>query len=182
MEHSIKPTNIKSLLLVILFVPAVHFAAAQHEIDTVLKSRLARFVDSPHTLLRTEQIDHGHILTCFVQIYKASDLVTGKVVSGLYFADNKNHYAYVDADEVPLLLTAMTRIKNEIIATPPTNHSEVWFKSRGGFRAGCYIGDKDQWQLFIQLTWNDAFSIIQLKTSDFDVFLQILADASGKLP
>lgn len=111
-----------------------------------MKSRLIRFVDSAHTLLRTEQFNHGHVMTCYIQLYIASDLATGNVVSGLYFADTQGHDAYVDADEVPLLLTAMNRINSDILGTPPVNHAAVYFRSRGGFAAGCLEDEKGQWQ------------------------------------
>jgi hypothetical protein len=146
-----------------------------------MKSRLIRFVDSAHTLLRTEQINHGHVMTCYIQLYIASDLATGKVVSGLYLADTQGHEAYVDADELPLLLAAMNRISKEILGSPPVNRAAVYFRSRGGFEAGCLEDEKSQWQLFIQLNARDAASLIKIKKSDFEVFVQILTDVQGKL-
>ena len=172
------PLLIPVALCAILQNPAI----AQNPADTIRQSRTVRFTDSAHGLLHTEWINHGHIMGNTVQIFRATDMLTGKTLSGLMFTDNAGHQTVVDGDELPLLLNAMNQIMGKVITTTPgANHDQYCFRSRGGFEAGCFINTKNQWQLYIQLKWQDSNTITLLKQLDVEVFLEDLKDVIGQV-
>jgi hypothetical protein len=171
----------KNFFLAILFVSIAQFAVAQRGGDTTWQSHIDRFLDSPHTAVRTEQVDHGHVVDCYLQILTATDLITGKVLTGLHFADKAGYVVNVDGDEVPALRAAITLISSKIITSPPVNLAMVTFKSRSGFEAGCLTNRDGQWELFLQLKRDDNGSNTIMKKPDLDVFLKILNDVMDKL-
>ena len=171
----------KNFLLAIFFVSIAQQAVAQRGWDTTWQSNIDRFIDSPHTAVRTEQVDHGHVVDCYIQILTATDLITGKVLTGLHFADKAGYAVDVDGDEVAALQVAMNLISSKIITAPPTNRAMVTFKSRSGFEAGCLTDRDGQWELFLQLKRNDNASNTIMKKTDLAVFLQILEEVKGQL-
>ncbi|HEV2479470.1 MAG TPA: hypothetical protein VGS79_07390 [Puia sp.] len=172
----------KKIVFTALLIPATLFAIAQNPADTIRQSRTVRFADSAHGLIHTEWINHGHIVGNTVQIIRASDMLTGKTLAGLMFTDNAGHQAVVDADELPSLLNAMNQIMSKVIpAAPGANHDQYCFRSRGGFEAGCFINNKNQWQLYIQLKWRDPGTITLLKPLDVEVFLEDLKDVINQV-
>jgi hypothetical protein len=171
----------KKIVIGTLLMGASLFALAQNPADTIRQSRTVRFADSAHSLIHTELINHGHITNCTVQIYRATDMITGKTLSGLLFSDNQGHQATIDGDELPSLLAAMNHIMNKVIpAAPGANHDLYCFRSRAGFEAGCFA-DKNQWQLYLQLKSHDASTTTLLKKLDVEVFLEDLKDVIAVL-
>jgi hypothetical protein len=171
----------KNFSLAIFFVFVAQLSVAQPRVDSVWQSRFDRFIDSPHTAIRTEQIDHGHVGDCYVQIVRATDLISGKLLTGLHFADKAGYAVNLDADEVASLLAALNLVNSKIINVPPVNHAMVTFKSRSGFEAGCYTSGKGEWLIFMELKRNDDNSITQMKKEDLTVFIQILEEVKGQL-
>lgn len=171
----------KKFFFAIYFVFIAQLSFAQQRVDSVWESHFDRFIDSPHTAIRTEQIDHGHVGGCFIQIVTATDLISGKVLTGLHFADKAGNSQNLDADEVPSLLATMNLVYSKIIAIAPVNHAIVTFKSRSGFEAGCYTNSKGEWLLFFELRRNDNNTITEMKKEDLAVFIQILEQVKGQL-
>lgn len=172
----------KKIVFTALLIPLSLLAIAQSSADTVRQSSTMRFADSTHGLIHAEWINHGHIMGNTVQIYRATDMVTGKTLTGLLFTDNAGHQALVDADELPALLNAMNYIINKVITTKPgANQDQYTFRSRCGFEAGCYIDKKNQWQLYLQLKWRNPNTITLLKQLDVEVFLEDLKDVINQV-
>lgn len=172
----------KDFFLTILLTAATLFAVAQDSADTIRQSSTMRFADSTHGLLHAQWINHGHIVGNTVQIYRATDMVTGKTLTGLLFTDKAGHQALIDADELPALLNAMTYIINKVITTKPgAGQDQYTFRSRSGFEAGCFIDNKSQWQLYLQLKWRNPNTITLLKQLDVEVFLEDLKDVINEV-
>ncbi len=172
----------KKIIFTALLIPITLCAIAQDRADTVRQSRTLRFADSAHGLIHTELIYHGHIVGNTVQILRATDMITGKTQTGLRFSDVAGHVAVVDADELPALLAAMNQILAKVVSTKPGTGDEVYcFRSRSGFEAGCYIDNKRQWQLYIQLKWRDNTTVTPLKQLDLEVFLEDLKDVINQV-
>lgn len=172
----------KKIVFTILLIPVTLFAIAQEHADTVRESRTLRFADSAHGLIHTEFISHGHIVGNAVTIYRATDMVTGKTLTGLMFTDNAGHQTIVDADELPAMLNAMSYIINKVITTKPgANGDNYCFRSRSGFEAGCFIDNKKQWELYIRLKFADNTTVTPLKQLDIEVFLEDLKDVISEV-
>jgi hypothetical protein len=173
----------KKIVFTALLIPVALFAVAQNPADTIRQSRTLRFADSAHALIHTELINHGHIVGNAVQVLRATDMVTGKTLSGLMFTSNVTGYrVVVDADELPSLLNAINQIIYKVMAAKPAANSEAYcFRSRSGFEAGCYGTNNNQWQLYIQLKWRDSTTITLLKQLDLEVFLEDLKDVINQV-
>lgn len=174
-------SDMKYIILTILLIPVTLLASAQTHLDTARLSRTVRFADSAQTLIHTELINHGHIVGCFVQVFRATEMTTGKTLTALHFRDQNGYETFVDRDELPALQTALTQIVTKITATPPAAGTDQYycFRSRTGFEAGCYVS-KNTWQLYLAL---NAFNINTkwlLKPLDVEVFLDDLQDVIAK--
>jgi len=175
-------SHMKKIVFTTFLIPVTLLAIAQNPADTVRQSSTIRFADSTHGLIHTEWINHGHILGNTVQIYRATDIITGKTLTGLLFTDNAGHQALVDADELPALLNAMYYIITKVITTKPgANHDQYSFRSRSGFEAGCFIDNRNQWQLYLKLKWRNPTTITLLKQLDVEVFLEDLKDVINEV-
>ena len=171
----------KYIILTILLIPVTLPASAQTARDTARLSRAVRFADSAQTLIHTELINHGHIVGCTVQIFRVTDMTTGKTLTALHFVDQNNYEAFVDRDELPALQTALTQILTKITETPPAAGSDqlYCFRSRTGFETGCYV-NKNAWQLYLRLNYGNNNSKWLLKSLDVEVFLEDLQDVIAK--
>jgi hypothetical protein len=168
-------------LFLFLLIPAALIASAQNARDTARLSHAVRLADTAQTLVHTELINHGHIVGCTVHIYRVTDMITGKTLTALHFADQNGYEAFVDHDELPALQTALTQIVTKLTATPPAAGSEqlYCFRSRTGFEAGCYA-NKNAWQLYIRLNFGNNNTKWLLKPLDAEVFLEDLEDVIAK--
>ena len=175
-------SHMKKIVFTTLLIPVTLLAIAQNPADTVRQSSTMRFADSTHGLIRSQWINHGHIMGNTVQIYRATDVFTGKTLTGLLFTDNAGYQALVDADELPALLNAMNYIISKVITTKPAaNQEQYTFRSRSGFEAGCFVNNKNQWQLYLQLKWRNPNTMTLLKQLDVEVFLEDLKDVINEV-
>jgi hypothetical protein len=145
-----------------------------------LYSNAEHMSDSSGLLIQKEYVDVGHILSCTLEVVHFTDLLRRTSFSALRFSDAQNRQAFLDADEIETLRVSMHLINDSITHTNPTNYVVANYKSRSGFKAGCYR-DKGGWTPYLQLKPNDLATFIQMKKSDFDVFLKILDNVKTKL-
>lgn len=158
--------------------PAPAGQSQNNEVD--LYSNAEKFADSAGLLIQKEYIPLGHILTCNIQVVHITDMVNGTRRNALRFINSQNQQAYLDEDEVGALEVSMSAIRDKVLATTPANYTEVKYKSRSGFEAGC-VFQKGAWQSYLWLKRHDDTTMIVMKRSDFDVFLQILNNVKAKI-
>ena len=71
-------------------------------------------------------------------------------------------------------------IQEKVFPTVPANYSEVSFRSRSGFEAGCFTS-KNSWTTYLKLERYDSNSYVFMDKEDMDKLLTILEEAKAKL-
>lgn len=137
------------------------------------------------TLISREFIDVGKVKTTLIKVVHYTDLIAKETLSAVrfehvsltkYSVDTK--IGALDADEIDGLLKSLLIIKDEIITNVPENYTEVTFKSRGGFEAGCFYG-KEGWALYLKLDKYDSKSNVFLSIEDLPVLLEQIEKAKS---
>jgi len=149
-------------------------------------SNADKFSANTGSLIQKEFVDIGKIKTMNMQIVRLKDLITEDSISALrleykpaYESDTK--IASLDSDEIESLINAIIAIQ-EITSSPrPKNYTEISYKSRGGFEAGCYLSDKGLWVSYLKLEKYDRKSYFFLKEQLFEEFLELLQKAKSYL-
>lgn len=180
----------KKQLFVIMYSLAITFAfgqTAQTQTKEQEISNAEKFSAKAGTLLQKEFYDIGEIKGCKLMVIHYTDLIgTQKTsslkfefeYSGKYTSDTKA--AVLDADEIDGLIKSITMMQEKVFPTSPSTYTEVSFKSRGGFDAGCY-SSKGSWSTYMKLEKYDKDSYVWLTKDDFPTLLNLLQHAKAKL-
>ncbi len=86
----------------------------------------------------------------------------------------------LDADEIDGLIKSIKIIQNKILPTNPINYTEVAFKSRSGFMAGCF-SKTNTWNTFVKIDEFDSNSYVFMEKEDLATLLELLTQAKAKL-
>ena len=95
-------------------------------------------------------------------------------VASSYSSDTK--IAVIDADELEGLLKSIKIMMDSVVNTFPQIYTEVSFKSRGGFEAGCFYS-KEKWSTYLKLEKYDSKSYVWLSKDDLVALNSILNKA-----
>lgn len=147
------------------------------------QSKLEVFTSKSGTLIKKEFTDIGTVKTCEVKVLKVTDLISGESFSGVKLSTQTTYgdkSTLLDSDELDGLLKSLNLIKEKILNTTPEIYTEVVYKSRDGFQAGCY-NDKNNWSLFLKIDQYDDKTYIWCKSEHLDKMMLILSDAKTKL-
>lgn len=172
-------------ILVILFL-AYNVCWGQNSTENISNAEL--FSSKAGTLIEKEFIDIGKIGKTEIQILKITDMIDGESICSLrisqevkdtYSSDTK--IAQLDSDEIDGLIKSMNIIKESVFGVNPPNYTEITFRSRSGFEAGCFWSSKVAWSTYLQIKRNDRNSMVFLKRADFDELLILLEIAKNKI-
>lgn len=150
-------------------------------------SNAEKFSAKAGSLIQKEFIDIGTIKGAKIMVVQYTDLITATKQSALkfeyesigkYTSDTKA--AVLDADEIEGLIKSIKIIQDKIFPSTVTNYTEVSFKSRGGFEAGCFWS-KASWSTYLKLEKYDKDSYVFLNKEDFPALLALLEQAKAKL-
>lgn len=150
-------------------------------------SNAEKFSAKSGVLIQKEFVEIGSVKSVKIIVVYYTDLITNAKQSaikfeyeavGKYTIDTKS--AVLDADEVDGLIKAIKIIQEKIFPSTATNYTEVSFKSRGGFDAGCYWS-KGAWSTYLKLEKYDKNSYVFLGQDDFPLLLGLLEQAKIKL-
>lgn len=177
----------KKLLFVL--ISFLMFSLSYGQTDTKEKeiSNAEKFSSKAGTLIQKEFIDVGTINKTVVQVIHYTDLISNETVSSVrfeyevvssYSTDTK--IASLDADEIDGLIKSIRMMQEKVFTMTPTNYSEVTYRSRGGFEAGCYWS-KGDWATYLKLEKYDEKSYVFLKKDDFPALLALLEKAKTML-
>lgn len=147
------------------------------------QSKLEAFTNKSGTLIKKEFTNIGVVKNCQVQVLKVTDLISGDSFSGVKLevpAAYGDKSTLLDSDELAGLLNSLNLIKDKILNTTPEIYTEIVYKSRGGFQAGCFRS-KNEWSLFLKIDQYDDKSYIWCKPEDLDKLISILSNAKAKL-
>jgi len=138
-------------------------------------------------LIQKEFIELGSVKGAKVQVIYFTDLISNTKQSALKFEyESVGKYAsstksaLLDGDEVDGLIKSIKIIQEKIFPSSATNYTEVSFKSRGGFEAGCFWS-KGTWSTYLKLAKYDKDSYVFLGKEDFTTLLGLLEQAKSKL-
>jgi hypothetical protein len=175
----------KCLLFSILVLPS--FLYGQKEVIQKQESNAEKFSDKAGTLIQKEYELIGDVAKCKIQVVTFKDLLDGHKVTGIQFeyeyrasygSDTK--LAVLDADEVDALLTSIKMIREKVMPVAATKYTEVSFKSRSGFMAGCF-SKKDKWSGYMKLSRYDTNSFVFFEEGDFNKLYVLVQSAKAKL-
>ena len=147
------------------------------------QSKLEAFTNKSGTLIKKEFTDIGVVKNCQVQVLKVTDLISGESFSGVKLevpAAYGDKSKLLDSDELTGLQNSLDLIKDKILNTTPEIYTEIVYKSRGGFQAGCFRS-KNEWSLFLKIDEYDDKSYIWCKPDDLDKLTSILSNAKAQL-
>jgi len=177
-----------TLAIALAFIVLTSFSQqpAKKEQDKEV-SNAQKFSERAGTLIKTEFIDIGELKKCKIQVSVYTDVIGNQKSSAVrfeleyrstYSSDTK--LALLDADEIDGLMKSIKIIQDQIFPTTATNYTEVNFKSRSGFQAGCF-SKKDSWNAFIKLERFDSNSYVFMDKEDLGKLYTILEQAKTKL-
>ena len=178
----------KNLFVVFFMTLFVMGLQAQTQLaKDVESSNAEKFSASSGALIKKDFIDIGEIRGAKLQVVKFQDMISEKSTSAVrleyevkssYGTDTKK--AMLDADEIDGLLKSIKVMKERIFPSTSVTYSEVTYRSRAGFEAGCYWS-KDKWTTYLKLEKYDSKSYVFLGQEDFTILYELLVQAQMKL-
>lgn len=181
-------TKLISILIISLFIGGCITAPAHGQITKEKElSEVEEFSIQAGTLIQKTFLDVGKVKKVEVQIVIFRNLINQESMSGVRFSkthvssySSDEKIAFLDPDEVDGLIKSIKILESKIFNSKPMNYSEVSFKSRGGFEAGCFYS-KESWKTYLKLEKYDNDSYVYLSQNDFSTLLTILIKAQNKL-
>ena len=174
--------------LVALFVSINVFCqqqVAKSKVEEI--SNAEKFSDRSGTLIKKEFESVGNLNKCLIQIALYTDLISGQKSTAVRFEyEHQSSYssdtkiALLDADEIDGLIKSLKIIQEKILPTSISNYTEVSFRSRSGFSAGCF-SKKDSWSAYMKLERYDSDSYVWLDKDDLSKLLNLMEQAKLKL-
>jgi hypothetical protein len=150
-------------------------------------SNAEQFSAKSGTLIQKVFLPIGTIKKCEMQVIEYTDLISNTKTKALklsydvvssYSTDTKT--AVLDTDEIDGLMKSIKLMQDKVMLTVPTDYTEVSFKSRGGFEAGCFVS-KGAWSSYLKLEKFDGKSYVWIDKDDLTTFYDLLAQAKLKM-
>lgn len=176
-----------AILTLFLGISVLRICAQQAKTKEQGVSNAETFSERAGSLIQKEFIDVGSIKKCELKVLRITDLIRNDEAGalrfeyksqGTYSTDTK--IAVLDGDEIDGLIKSIKIIQGKIFPVIPTNYSEVTFRSRGGFEAGCF-SKKDGWSTYMKLERLDSNSYVFMEKDDLSKLLTLLEQAKAKL-
>ena len=176
----------KTILLLILSVFSCYLKAQNANVEKE-KSNAEIFSAKAGALMQKEFVDLNKLKNCQIQILYFTDLITSTKQSGLKFSmevassystDTKS--AMLDSDEIDGLMKSIKLIQDNVLATNPSTYTEVYYRSRSGFEAGCFTS-KGSWSCYLKLEKYDSKSYVWINTEELTNLYSILEQAKTKM-
>jgi len=146
-----------------------------------------KFSEQAGTLIQREFIEVGSLKKATLKVVKYTDLISGTSISSLRFEmvvasaySKDTKMAALDQDEIDGLVKSIKTMKEKVFPLNPENYTEVTYKSRSDFEAGCFRS-KGDWSTYLKLERYDSDSYVFLKKDDFPALLALLEKAKGMM-
>ena len=171
-------------VLMISFVGITSFGQQNNEKEL---SNAEQFSAKSGTLIQKVFYTIGTIKKCELQVIEYTDLISNTKQKALklsydvvssYSTDTKT--AVLDTDEIDGLMKSIKLMQEKVMLTVPTEYTEVSFKSRGGFEAGCFVS-KGAWSSYLKLEKYDGKSYVWIDKDDLTTFYDLLSQAKVKM-
>ncbi|MBL0136936.1 MAG: hypothetical protein IPP86_00210 [Bacteroidetes bacterium] len=166
----------KNKYFLLLIISLMFTSLCEAQKDTLYKSLLEKFSERSGSLMKREFFDVGKIRGMKIKMMKITNLTDpgSKTLSGARFecsTQYSDYIAFVDADELDGLIASLDFIQSKIFNDTAKTYTEVEFKTRGGFKSGCYFSQNDnKWSGYIQVASYSDKSMVFLEQEDFGKF------------
>lgn len=176
----------KKVFLFVLIALATTPVFSQEEKTSEL-SNAEKFSERSGTLVQKVFVEIGSLKKCEMKVINYTDLISGTKTTALkleytvassYGTDTK--VAILDADEIDGLMKSIKIMQEKVIVTTPDLYTEVSFRSRGGFEAGCFVS-KGSWSTYLKLEKFDGKSYVFLDKEDLATLYTLLEQAKAKM-
>jgi hypothetical protein len=175
-------------ILLLTFLAAISLNSfAQSTTKEKDQSNAEIFSAKSGTLMQKEFLALSNIKNCKIEVLHFTDLITSSKQSGLKFSmDVVSSYstdtktAMLDADEIDGLMKSIKLIQEKVLITTPATYTEVNYRSRSGFEAGCFTS-KGSWSCYLKLEKYDSKSYVWINTEDLANLYSILEQAKTKM-
>ena len=151
------------------------------------QSNAEAFSAKAGTLMQKEFVEIGTIKMTKVQVLYYTDLISNTKTNALKFEhDVVSSYstdtkvAILDVDEIDGLMKSIKLMQDKVMVTVPTTYTEVYYRSRGGFEAGCFTS-KGAWSCYLKLEKFDSKSYVWLESADLTTLYALLEQAKAKM-
>ena len=151
------------------------------------QSNAEAFSAKAGTLMQKEFVEIGTVKKAKVQVLYYTDLISNIKKSALKFEyDVVSSYstdtkvAILDVDEIDGLMKSIKLMQDKVMVTVPTNYTEVYYRSRGGFEGGCFTS-KGAWSCYLKLEKYDSKSYVWLESADLTTLYGLLEQAKAKM-
>jgi hypothetical protein len=177
----------KKLLFLSRLALCTFYSNAQSVSKEKEQSNAEIFSAKSGTLMQKEFLALSNIKNCKIEVLHFTDLITSSKQSGLKFSmdvvtsystDTKS--AMLDADEIDGLMKSIKLIQEKVLVTTPATYTEVNYRSRSGFEAGCFTS-KGSWSCYLKLEKFDGKSYVWINTEDLANLYSILEQAKSKM-
>ncbi len=176
----------KILIIAAAFLLAIQIQA-QTQVKEKAQSNAEAFSATAGSLMQKEYVEIGILKKAKVQVVYYTDLISNVKKSALKFElDVVSSYstdtkvAILDADEIDGLMKSIKLMQDKVMITIPTNYTEVYYRSRGGFEGGCFVS-KGAWSCYIKLEKYDSKSYVWLESVDLTTLYGLLEQAKAKM-
>lgn len=162
--------------------------SAKEEVEKS-QSKAEIFSEKSGSLIQKQFIDIGKLKSCNIQVAVFSDLLSNlktsavrfeKAYKASYSSSSDDKIAILDPDELDALIKSLSVLKEKVYPTSPTDYTEINFRSRSGFSAGCFF-DKGKWSPYMKLEKYDSNSYVFFELDDTQSLIDILTKAKLKL-
>ncbi len=177
----------KKLIYSVLVLFLCFSANAQDQTKEKELSNAEVFSAKAGTLMQKEFVDVGVLKKCKIMVVYFTDLISNNKQSALKFEyeyvssySNDTKAALLDPDEVDGLMKSIKIMQDKVFPTAPTNYTEVYYQSRGGFEGGCFMS-KNTWSTYLKLEKYDDKSFVWLNIDDLATLYTYLEQAKAKL-
>lgn len=174
-------------MIISVVISMVGIQSFSQEADDKELSNAEQFSAKSGTLIQKVFYTIGSFKKCELQVIEYTDLISNTKQKALklsydvissYSTDTKT--AVLDTDEIEGLMKSIKLIQEQVMLTVPIEYTEVSFKSRGGFEAGCFV-NKDAWSSYLKLEKYDGKSYIWIEKDDLTTFYDLLSQAKVKM-
>ena len=179
----------KTNLIIIALSLITTVSFAQEASKEKLETKATSFSARSGTLIQKVYTEVGSIGKAEVKVVHYTDMISLDKISSVrfelevatkYSTDTK--IASLDADELDGLLKSIKIIQDRILSVTPSGYTEVTYKSRGGFQAGCYWSENaSTWMPYMKLEKYDGKSYVLLSDGDIPTLISLIEKAKGLL-
>jgi hypothetical protein len=175
------------MIIYVILISCIGMNAYGQQKDEKELSNAEQFSAKSGTLIQKVFIPVGTIKKCDLKVVEYTDLISSTKQKALklsydvvssYSTDTKT--AILDTDEIDGLMKSIKLMQEKVMLTVPSDYTEVSFKSRGGFEAGCFVS-KGAWSSYLKLEIYDGKSYVWLEKDDLTTFYDLLSQANAKM-